>query len=163
MDSRVTEIRYEKRPTRRVTPVISELAVKSMLPTTPSWEGSARKVLREVRVRDRFQRLATGVRTRQPEIAERRRVIDSGYSVVFRDWLRVETLPQKRLWKLTELFAKYIRRKLIKLETMMWYVMNDVLKWRFYPNVYLKMRLLTMEVRGWTVSERKQYLRTQRR
>ena len=132
-----------------------------MLPTTPSWEGSARKVLREARVRDRFQRLATGVRTRQPEIAERRRVIDSGYSVVFRDWLRVQTLPQKRLWKLTELFAKYIRRKLIKVETMMWYVMNDVLSWRFYPNV-VKMRLLTMEVRGWTVSERKRYLRTQR-
>ncbi len=103
-----------------------------MLPTTPSWEGSARKVLREARVRDRFQRLAMGVRTRQPEIAERRRVIDSGY-LVFRDWLRVETLPQKRLWKLTELIAKYIRRKLIKLEKMMWYVNNDVLKWRFYP------------------------------
>jgi methylenetetrahydrofolate dehydrogenase (NADP+)/methenyltetrahydrofolate cyclohydrolase len=64
----------EKSAQQGADPVISDLALKSMLPTTPLWEGSARKVLSEARVRDRFQRLATGVRTRQPELAERRRV-----------------------------------------------------------------------------------------
>ena len=101
-----------------------------MLPKTPSWGGSARKVLREARVRDRFQRLTTRVRT-GPEYAERREiqrrrderqdVIDRGYRQ-FREWVTVETLPQKRLWRLGKLFAKYIRKRLIKVDVMMWYM-----------------------------------------
>lgn len=43
--------------------------------------------------------------------AERQDVIDRGYRQ-FREWVTVETLPQKRLWRLGELFAKYIRKRL---------------------------------------------------
>ncbi len=102
-----------------------------MLPTRPPVHerllgiSSARNVLREARVRDRFQRLTTRVRT-GPEYAERREiqrqrdarqdVIDRGYRQ-FREWKAVETLQN-----LGKLFAKYIRKRLIKVDLMMWYM-----------------------------------------
>ena len=116
-----------------------------MLPTRPPVHerllgiSSARNVLRGARVRDRFQRLTTRVRT-GPEYAERREiqrrrderqnVIDRGYRQ-FREWVTVETLPQKRLWRLGKLFAKYIRKHLIEVDYMSWYLTSN--QRRFEP------------------------------
>ena len=116
-----------------------------MLPTRPPVQerllgiSSALNVLRGARVRDRFQRLTTRVRT-GPEYAERREiqrrrdarqnVIDRGYRQ-FREWVTVETLPQKRLWRLGKLFAKYIRKHLIEVDLMSWYLSSN--QRRFEP------------------------------
>jgi hypothetical protein len=124
---------------------ISELFVKSMLPTRPPVQerllgiSSALNVLRGARVRDRFQRLSTRVRT-GPEYAERREmqrrrderqdVIDRGYRQ-FREWVTVETLPHKRLWRLGKLFTKYIRKHLIEVDLMSWYLSSN--QRRFEP------------------------------
>ena len=120
-----------------------------MLPTTPSWGGSARKVLCEARVRDRFQRLTTRVRT-GPEYAERREiqrrrdqrqdVINRGYRQ-FREWVTVETLPQKRLWRLGKLFTKYIRKHLIEVDLMSWYLSSN--QRRFEP-------MMSMTPKDWS-------------
>jgi hypothetical protein len=66
-------IRYEKRPTRRVTPVISELCVKSMLSAGPPWQGSALQTLRNARAEFNLQKLADKMFRRQGEVRERRR------------------------------------------------------------------------------------------
>ena len=110
-----------------------------MLPTRPPVQerllgiSSALNVLRDARVRDRFQRLTTRVRT-GPEYAERREiqrqrdarqdVIDRGYRQ-FREWVTVETLPHKRLWRLAKLFAKYIRKRLIEVDYVSWYLSSN--------------------------------------
>jgi hypothetical protein len=144
-----------------------------MLPTTPSWGGSARKVLREARVRDRFQRLTTRVRT-GPEYAERREiqrrrderqdVINRGYRQ-FREWVTVETLPQKRLWRLGKLFAKYIRKHLIEVDLMSWYLSSN--QRRFEPMMSMTPEnwsrcsrglaelSIAQRARGWSLEQRR--------
>ncbi len=116
-----------------------------MLAKAPSYEGSAMQVLRKARAdygRSRMSQIVAN-RIRVPQLVARERfrvsTVNQGLSLMFNDWLQVR--PLKRL---ARLFAKFIRKQMIKFHMMLAYMRTYPDEW-WYHEQDIARRALHME------------------
>jgi hypothetical protein len=111
----------------------------------PSYEGSAMQVLRKARADYGkgviSQTVANRIRVPQLVARERFRVstVNQGLTLMFNDWLQVR--PLKRL---ARLFAKFIRKQMIKFHMMLAYMKTYPDEW-WYHERDIARRALHME------------------
>ena len=111
----------------------------------PSYEGSAMQVLRKARADYGRSVISQTVanRIRVPQIVARERfrvsTINQGLTFMFNDWLQVRPLKN-----LARLFAKFIRKQMIKFNMMLAYMKTYPDEW-WYHEKDIARRVLQME------------------